>query len=127
MASPEGMGEALATRAEARVEEERPGGGGGRDLLSPNMGLPPESSQTRNGQHSHARRAGQRKRLHPRGMEPDDRAEAQIESVQMDEGGGFAICRWISPREEGSVRSGVAIRWAEGGGFGGTSPATVGI
>jgi len=48
------------------------------------------------------------------GMEPDDRAEAQIESVQMDEGGGFAICRWISPREEGSVRSGVAIRWSRG-------------
>jgi hypothetical protein len=61
------------------------------------------------------------------GMEPDDRAEAQIESVQMDEGGGFAICSWISPREEGSVRSGVAIRWAEGGGFGRASPATVGI
>lgn len=86
-----------------------------------------ESGQTRSRQRSHAPDAGQRKRLHPRGMEPDDRAKPKSK-----------VCRWT--REEDSpsaggpnrgrrVRVGPVSPYAgtEGGGFGRASPATGGI
>jgi hypothetical protein len=75
----------------------------GRLRLATNAKCEAQPCAARTGALAVCHRAGEEKRLHPHGMEPDDRAKPKSKVWQMDEGGG--------------VRH-LPMDLAEGGGFG---------